>query len=301
MTAYLGWKIDFSRPVGEAALLHPGSVQWRVYKNPLALAIGGVAAVLMEFADPRIRSGVWDHSTYRADPIGRARRTGVAAMAGVYGPQSGARRVIAGVTNMHARVSGATPGGDFYRALDADLLGWVSATAAYGFLTAYDRFVAPISLADAARYYRDGHAVARLYGVETSPGSTADVLGMMDRLADRFEPHPIVGEFLDIIQSGRALPSAPKFLHRALARAAVSVLPAMVRTRLSLGDIWDLTGADRIALKVVGALAERTADPRSPACQASVRLGLPSDFLYRKQAEQARLLQRAGLAPAQAA
>jgi uncharacterized protein (DUF2236 family) len=301
MTAYLGWKIDFSQPVGEGALLHPGSVHWRVYKNPLALAIGGVAAVLLEFADPRIRSGVWDHSTYKADPIGRSQRTGVAAMVGVYGPQSAARRVIAGVTNMHARVNGETPGGEAYRALDPDLLDWVSATAAYGFLMAYDRFVAPVSQTDMARYYRDGHTLARLYGVQTSPTSTADFLRMMDKLSDRFEAHPIVEEFLDIIQSGKAMPSAPKFLHRALARAAVSLLPPMVRIRLALGVAYDLTSADRLALKVVGALAERKPDPRSPACQASVRLGLPSDFLYRKPAEQARLLNRAGLTVSQAA
>ena len=74
---YLGTIIDFSSPVGEAALLAPDSVQWRVYKNPIALGIGGIAAVLLEFAEPRIRSGVWDHSTYKADPIGRSRRTGL--------------------------------------------------------------------------------------------------------------------------------------------------------------------------------------------------------------------------------
>ena len=301
MTAYLGWKVDFTRPAGEAALLHPGSVQWRVYKNLLALAVGGVAAVLLEFADPRIRSGVWDHSTYKADPLGRARRTGLAAMVGVYGPQSAARRVITGVTNMHARVSGATPGGEAYRALDPELLGWVSATAAFGFLTAYDRFVAPISPGDEARYYRDGHLVARLYGVEVSPRSTADFLRMMNRLADRFEAHPIVEEFLGIVQSGRALPSAPKFLHRALARAAVSLLPAIVRRRLSLGAAYDLTAADRVTLRIVGALAEKKVDTRSPACQASVRVGLPSDFLYRNSTEQARALRRAGLTPSQAA
>jgi uncharacterized protein (DUF2236 family) len=301
LTTYLGWKVDFSEPVGEAALLHPASVQWSVYKNPLALAMGGVAAVLLEFADPRIRSGVWDHSTYKADPIGRARRTGVAAMVGVYGPHRAARRVIAGVTNMHAQVNGSTPGGEAYRALDADLLAWVSATAAYGFLTAYDRFVAPVSPSDMARYYRDGHAVARLYGVRNSPHSTADFLRMMGALADRFESHPIVWEFLDIIQSGSALPSAPRFLHRALARGAVSLLPPLVRTRLALGDRYDLTAADRVMLRVVGAVAERKADPRSPACQASLRLGLPSDFLYRRPAERARLLRQSRLTPAQAA
>jgi uncharacterized protein (DUF2236 family) len=301
MTSYLGWNIDFARPEGEPALLHPGSVQWRIYKNTLALAIGGVAAVLLEFADPRIRSGVWDHSTYKADPIGRSRRTGVAAMVGVYGPRSAARRVILGVTNMHARVNGATPAGESYRALEPELLDWVSATAAYGFLTAYDRFIAPVSPSDMARYYRDGHVVARLYGVRNSPTSGENFLRMMEKLSDRFEAHPIVEEFLDIIQSGRAMPSAPKFLHRALARAAVSLLPAMVRTRLRLGEAYDLTTADRLALKVVGAVAERTPDPRSPPCRASVRLGLPADFLYRKPLDQARLLERRGLATAQAA
>src|SRR3546814_19086985 len=77
---YLGTAIDFAAPVGEPALLAPDSVQWRVYKNPIALGIGGIAAVLLEFAEPRIRSGVWDHSTYKADPIGRSRRTGLVAL-----------------------------------------------------------------------------------------------------------------------------------------------------------------------------------------------------------------------------
>lgn len=91
---YLGTAIDFAAPVGEPALLAPDSVQWRVYKNPIALGIGGIAAVLLEFAEPRIRSGVWDHSTYKVDPIGRSRRTGLVAMLACYGPASRAKAVI---------------------------------------------------------------------------------------------------------------------------------------------------------------------------------------------------------------
>ena len=41
---------DFSRPAGEAALVSPDSVSWRVFKNPLSLFIGGVTAVIMELA-----------------------------------------------------------------------------------------------------------------------------------------------------------------------------------------------------------------------------------------------------------
>jgi uncharacterized protein (DUF2236 family) len=301
ISTYLGWKIDFAHPAGEAALVDPGSVQWRVFKNPIALAVGGVAAVLMEFADARIRSGVWDHSTYKVDPIGRSKRTGIAAMVGVYGPASAARRVIQGVGNMHARVSGATPSGEAYRALDPELLDWVSATAGYGFLNAYDRFVAPVSPADQSRFYAEGEPVARLYGVQTPLKSSADFMPMMQALASRFEPHPIVEEFLAIIQSGKAAPGVPKMLHRALARGSVSILPPLIRERLKLGPEYDLTLIDRIALKLVATMAERIPDLKSPPCQASVRLGLPRNFLYRSQAEQRRLLAQRERTLAQAA
>lgn len=292
---YLGWKVDFLTPKGERSLQHPSSLQWRIFKNQVALGIGGVAAVLMEFADARIRSGVWDHSTYKADPIGRSKRTGIAAMVGCYGPESAARRVIQGVTNMHGRVQGNTPSGEAYKALDTELLDWVAATAAYGFLNAYDRFVSPLSDAEKERFYRDGATVGRLYGAQTIPASSAEFLQLMQRYVDRFEPHPIVHEFLAIIQSGKAAPNVPKFLHRALARASVSILPPVVRQKLELGPEYDLSTADWLALKVAGAVAERKADVNSPACQASERLGLPRDFLYRSRSEQARLLRSAGL------
>jgi len=199
MTSYLGWKIDFANPPGAPAFFAPDSMQWRIYKNPIALGIGGIAAVLLEFADPRIRSGVWDHSTYKADPIGRSKRTGVAAMVGVYGPKNAAERVIAGVTNMHKRVGGETPSGRAYQALDVELLDWVAATAAYGFCTAYARFVAPLTLAEQDRFYREGATVGRLYGAQNPILSTADFDAMLARLAPGFEAHPIVTEFLDII------------------------------------------------------------------------------------------------------
>lgn len=301
MTSYLGWKMDYATPKGEAGFLHPSSMAWRIYKNQIALGIGGVAAVLLEFADPRIRSGVWDHSTYKADPIGRSKRTGVAAMVGVYGPQSAARRVIQGVTNMHARVNGVTPGGEAYKALEPELLDWVAATAAYGFVNAYDRFVQPLTDAEMARFWNEGSQIPSLYGVQNSPRSTADFMAMMEHLAPRFEPHPIVDEFLGIIQSGKAAPNVPKFLHRALARASVSLLPPLVRDKLKLGKEYDLTFTDRLALKAAGRLAERSFSPDSPPAQASTRLGLPADYLWRKPAEQQRLLREAGLAEPTAA
>ncbi|MGN7931671.1 oxygenase MpaB family protein [Sphingopyxis sp. 22461] len=287
---YLGTAIDFAAPLGEPALLAPDSVQWRIYKNPIALGIGGIAAVLLEFAEPRIRSGVWDHSTYKADPIGRSRRTGLVAMLACYGPASSAKAVIGQVNRMHGKVKGETPGGTKYRALDPVLLDWVAATASYGFLMAYDRFVHRISDADKDRFMADGDAIGREFGARHTPPTVDAFMAMMDELEPCFEPHPIILEFLDIIQSGRAAPGVPRFLHRAIARASVSLLPGHIRRKLELGPRYDLTRFDRTALRIAGRLADRHVDRTAPHCQASARLGLPHDFLFKSPAEQRRLL-----------
>jgi uncharacterized protein (DUF2236 family) len=281
---------DFTTPVGEPSLVAPDSVQWRVFHNPIALGVGGVAAVLLEFADARIRSGVWDHSIYKVDPVGRSKRTSVAAMAGVYGPASTARRLIGGVTRMHARVGGTTPAGQAYQAVDPQLLNWVHATAAYGFLTAYCRFVRPLGQRDRDRFFAEGKPVAELYGVTRTVASDADFTAMMAELLPGFEPHPINLEFLAIIQSGKAAPAVPRFLHRALARGAVAILPPVVRERLQLGREWDLTIADSLALSAAGRLADIVPDRTSPAWQSAIRQGLPGDFAWRSVDRQKRLL-----------
>lgn len=299
MKSYLGWKIDFLHPEGEPAFAGPDSVSWRVFKNPIALGVGGIAAVLLEFADARIRSGVWDHSTFKTDPLGRSRRTGIAAMVSVYGPQSAARRVIQGVTNMHTKVSGTTPSGETYRALDVDLLDWVSATASYGFLTAYDRFVQPVSDLDKTRFYEEGNAVARLYGVQHPLTREADFHAMLDTLLPRFEPHPINTEFLDIMKSGRAARGVPKGLQSAIVHAGVAILPTYVRARLELGPEYDLSPRGERAVRFMGALAENIPLPGCPPAQAAVRVGLPATFLWKSAEAQARLLKdvpRSGVA-----
>jgi uncharacterized protein (DUF2236 family) len=121
---------------------------------------------------------------------------------------------------------------------------------------------------------------------------------MAERLAPRFEPHPIIQEFLGVIEAHTAARRAPRRLRLALARGAVSIVPPAIRRRLALGQAYELTPVDRLTLKLAGALAERWIDPGSAHCQACLRLGLPVDFLYRGSDEQARLIARAGLGDA---
>src|SRR3546814_13683103 len=99
---------------------------------------------------------------------------------------------------------------------------------------------------------------------------------MMAELEPRFEAHPIIFEFLDIIQSGKAAPSAPRFLHRAIARASVSLLPDHIRRKLDLGPRYDLTRLDRTALRIAGRLADRHVHREAPPSQATVPVGLRS-------------------------
>src|SRR5271165_1198168 len=117
-----GRSVDFTQPLGEEALLAPDSVSWRIFKNPIALLIGGVAAVILELAEPAVRTGVWEHSSFRKDPMGRLRRTGSAAMVTVYSARSVSEPLIAGVVKMHAKVTGQTPAGRAYSANDERLL-----------------------------------------------------------------------------------------------------------------------------------------------------------------------------------
>src|ERR1700682_743140 len=137
--------VDFGRPLREEALVGPDSVSWRIFKNPVALFVGGVAAVILELAEPSVRAGVWEHSSFRKDPIGRLRRTGLAAMVTVYGARSVAEPMLAGVGRRHAAVDGETSAVTRSAATDPRLLEWVHATAAFSFAEAYSRYVAALS------------------------------------------------------------------------------------------------------------------------------------------------------------
>jgi len=274
-------EFDFSQPAGEEALCAPDSVTWQVFKNPVSIFAGGITAVLLEFADPRIRSGVWDHSIFPTAPVVRMKRTGHAAMMTVYGPKSRAERLIAGVTRMHARVEGVTPDGQAYKALDPELLNWVQATASYGFLMAYHHFVRPLSQEDRDRLYAESEAPARLYGATDAPRCEQDFYDMMDRLLPGFEPSPINSEFLDIVSKTSDLPAALRPMQGMLVKAGVEILPPQVREILQLGEEFELKSWERKVIGFVGRLADRVPVSSAPPAQACRRLGLPSNYLYK--------------------
>jgi uncharacterized protein (DUF2236 family) len=88
----------------------------------------------------------------------------------IYGARSTAEAMIARVRRMHDMVAGTTPSGEAYCANDPELLNWVHATAAYGFLQAYHAYVRPLSFSDRDCYYAEGIATAALYGATSASG-----------------------------------------------------------------------------------------------------------------------------------
>lgn len=273
-------RIDFSSPAGEPALSAPTSVSWRVFKNPVTLFIGGVTAVILEFAEPRVRSGVWDRSSFRADPVRRMKRTGLAAMATVYGARSVAERMIDGVTRMHDRVAGVTPSGQPYAANDPALLSWVQATAAYGFMESYSAYA--MRLDDEARdnSYRDGQRAALLYGATHAPASLAEQRAFFTEMLDWLEPSPIIFEFLGIMRQAPALPQPAQLAQGLLVRAAVDLVPAEIREITGLDRRHGLRPFEDKLVRRMARRADRLLLRSSPPAQSCMRLGLPADYLY---------------------
>lgn len=271
-------------PAGEAALVPPDSVAWQVFRNPLALFVGGVAAVVLELAEPRVRAGVWEHSSFRTDPVERLRRTGLAAMVTVYGARSVAEEMIGGVRRVHDRVEGVADNGERYTANDPELLDWVQATAMFGFLQAYHLFVRPLPATRRDSFYADGMAAAQLYGAVGAPQSEAEMDAQFAAMKPKLTHSPVIFEFLRIMRQARVFPLPLRPVQHLLIRAAVQILPGWFRETVGLGARSGLRPWELPLLKQIGAGADRVRLDTSPAADASIRLGLPRDHLWKAAA-----------------
>ena len=274
---------DFLEPRDEPALLPPDSVSWKIFKNPLGLYVGGITAVVLQLAEPRVGSGVWRYTTFREDPLERLRRTGHAAMMTVYGPRSRTERMIAGVTRMHARVRGIASDGRAFCASDPELLEWVHATACFGFLEAYHAYVQPLTVLERDRFYSESRSAAELYGADSIPDSQAALETLFARMGGQLQPSDIVLDFLRIMRRVPALPAPLQPLQGVLAKAAIEVIPARLRDRIGLGKGWSLAPWQRSLVCRAGDAAERIVLGTNPAVQACRRLQLPDDFLYSRR------------------
>ena len=275
-----GPQVNFLEPAGDPGLSGPGSPAWKVFHNPLALAAGGIAAVILELAEPAVRAGVWDHSTFKVDPIQRMVNTGAAAMAVTYGSQMTFDRV----TRMHERVTGQTHEGKAYQAMDPELLTWVHVTAAWGFLQAYIRYAEPdMSREDQDRYYREGAAKGYGFGAKWVPLSADEVDAYMAEKIKGLYVNDTVQEFLQIVGDATPMGKAARPLQRLLTQSGIDLLTEDMQKACGVRVTHPL--GVRGVRAVVGTLAAiaRFVTRRKgngPAEQACRRMGVSTDCLY---------------------
>lgn len=271
--------IDYDAPAGDAGLFGPDSITWRIHADFPGMLSGGLCALMLQTLHPRALAGVWDHSNFRADLVGRLRRTTDFVAGTTYAGHGEATRLIARVRAIHARVQGTTADGMPYRADDPALLTWVHVTESYGFLQGYRRYcrVVPDALADA--YYAEVACVAEALGATDVPVSEADVVAYFDSVRDTLRYDERSREVLAVLSRMR-LPVPMAGLSRDLfLGAGTALLPDWAERllqRTPLQRVHARTGS--IALARLAPLF-RAALPDGIAPRACARVGVDASLL----------------------
>jgi len=150
----------------------PGSQSWRINREA-ALLLGGMRALLMQVAHPKVAQGVADHSAYRKDPLGRGIRTFQAVHAMVFGTREEATRAAAAIHAIHCRVHGRLADPPLgmspeYQANDPVLLLWVYATLMDSAVVTYELFFTRLTNEERETLYQEGKVFIQLFGVPES-------------------------------------------------------------------------------------------------------------------------------------
>jgi len=171
------------RPVqrSDEALFAPGSAIWRVHGDVTTMMVGGVAALLLQMLHPAVLAGVWDHSNFRDDMIGRLRRTARFIAVTTYAGRADAEAAIARVREVHNRVAGVLADGTPYRADDASLLAWVHVSEAWSFLAAWQLYGnRRLSHGEEDAYFAQFATIGRALGADPVPVDKAGTIRALE-------------------------------------------------------------------------------------------------------------------------
>ncbi len=272
--------IDYDHPAGDRGLFGPESVTWKIHADFCGMLSGGLAALMLQTLHPRALAGVWDHSNFREDLIGRLRRTTAFVGGTTYAPTADAERLILRVRDIHAKVRGETADGCPYSADDPDLLTWVHVTEVTSFLAGYRHYCRrelPPGAAD--RYYGETRRVAEALGARNVPASEAAVARYLANVRGQLrydERSRVVLEVLSRIHLPVPMAGASRELFLG---AGTALLPDWA------GDMLLLTPRQRVQARL-SAMALRTIAPgfraalrEGVAARSCRRVGVSPDIL----------------------
>jgi uncharacterized protein (DUF2236 family) len=167
----------------EDSLYPPGSACRKVHGDFTSMMIGGVSALLMQMLHPAALAGVWDHSNFQDDILGRLKRTARFISVTTFGSVDSAHEAIERVRAIHDRVHGYLPDGRFYSANDPDVLTWVHVAGASSFLRSYLLYRNPdFNRSAQDLYYKEAAEIAFKLGAERVPRSVREVENYFDEI-----------------------------------------------------------------------------------------------------------------------
>ena len=164
------WAEKFAQG-NDPGFYQPGSAVWAVHHG-MPTIVAGIRSLLMQTLHPGVMAGVYEHSKFHEDSLGRLARTTRWIHAVTYGSTADARIATDSVLRIHDTVRGQYVDGSGatrdYSANDPDLLRWVHVTFTDSFLTAHKKWGGPIPGGPDA-YVREWAQAARLMGVSSPP------------------------------------------------------------------------------------------------------------------------------------
>jgi uncharacterized protein (DUF2236 family) len=226
-------QIDFENPKGDPGLFGPNSVSWQVHGDFTSMLIGGISALLLQALHPLALAGVWDHSNFREDLLGRLRRTGQFISGTTYGSHADADWLIDKVKTIHLKVTGTAPDGRTYAASDPALLTWVHVAEVYSFLQAHLRYRNPqLSEADQDRYYTEIALIAERLGATQVPRSRAQVAAYLAAVRPELLCDKRSLDILRILLEAPAPSALAAPAAKLLMQAGIDLLPAWAQQML---------------------------------------------------------------------
>jgi uncharacterized protein (DUF2236 family) len=212
------------------ALFSRDSVLWRVHGDVTTMMVGGVAALLLQMLHPAVLAGVWDHSKFRHDMLGRLRGTARFIAQTSYASRAEAEAAIARVRTIHQHVHGTLPDGTPYRADDPRLLAWVHVTEAVSFLDGWIRYAEPgMSYADQDRYFAEFAQVAEALGADPVPHSRAEAMALIAAMRGELRHDARTREVARLLLEQPAPNLATKPFQAMTFAAAIDLLPGWAR------------------------------------------------------------------------
>ncbi|QEY64913.1 DUF2236 domain-containing protein [Metapseudomonas lalkuanensis] len=269
-------QLDFENPKGDPGLFGPDSVTWKIHGDFTTMMIGGISALLLQMLHPLALSGVWDHSNFRADMLGRLRRTGQFISGTTYGTRKDADWLIDKVRTIHLQVAGTAPDGRPYAASDPALLTWVHVAEVSCFLKSHLRYLNPhLSGEDQDRYYAEIALVAERLGASNVPKSRQEVADYLEAMRPQLFCDERSLEVVRILLAAPAPSAVAKPFGILMMQAGIDLMPEWASAMLGLHQRpWQRRVVRDLVWRVAPLL--RWAMRNGAVHRARRRMGLPT-------------------------